>query len=202
MLALSGLCEGFARGWAYLHIPPILGPKPPSAKSRIPISSKLIENKRFQVLYFGHLRKTGGWGSYGHPTKDVHPEPAEGLFSDSPLSYWPTKMTPTNTPVKNSLHSFLRTQHLPLARPPQLQRRRVTRLLLSPLFPLHTDPSLVCLLFPLLTQKQGGTPPAKNVGAPTFLIFPLIFRTFLPPRVYNITEERRRGAGLKDQRYI
>ena len=49
----------------------------------------------------------------------------------------------------------------------------------SPLFPLHTNTSLVCLLFPLLTQKQGGVPPPKNVGAPTFSIFPLIFRTFL-----------------------
>ncbi len=51
---------------------------------------------------------------------------------------------------------------------------------LSPLFPLHTNISLVCLLFPLLTQKRGSVPPRKNVGAPTFLIFPLIFRTFLP----------------------
>ena len=50
--------------------------------------------------------------------------------------------------------------------------------LLSPLFPLHANASLVSLLFPLLTQKQGGVPPPKNVGAPTFLIFPLIFRTF------------------------
>ena len=51
-------------------------------------------------------------------------------------------------------------------------------LFLSPLFPLHTKPSLVCLLFPLLTQKRGECTPPKNVGAPTFLIFPLIFRTF------------------------
>ena len=51
---------------------------------------------------------------------------------------------------------------------------------LSPLFPLHTNISLVCLLFPLLTQKRGSVPPRKNVGAPTFLIFPLIFRPFLP----------------------
>ena len=51
---------------------------------------------------------------------------------------------------------------------------------LSPLFPLHANISLVCLLFPLLTQKRGSVPPRKNVGAPTFLIFPLIFRTFLP----------------------
>ena len=52
-------------------------------------------------------------------------------------------------------------------------------LLLSPLFPLHTDTGLVSLLFPLLTPKQGGVPPRENVGAPTFLIFPLIFCTFL-----------------------
>ena len=52
-------------------------------------------------------------------------------------------------------------------------------LLLSPLFPLHTDTGLVSLLFPLLTPKQGGVPPRENVGAPTFLIFPVISRTFL-----------------------
>jgi hypothetical protein len=62
MLALSGLREGFARGLVSLHTPPLLGRKPSSAKSRVSISSKLIENKRFQVLYFGHLRKTGGGG--------------------------------------------------------------------------------------------------------------------------------------------
>ena len=52
-------------------------------------------------------------------------------------------------------------------------------LLLSLLFPLHTDTGLVCLLFPLLTQNQGGAPSPENVGAPTFSIFPLIFCTFL-----------------------
>ena len=111
----------FARGWACLHSPLLLVPKIPAAKPRISITSKLIENKRYQVQYSGHLRKTGGRGNYQLPTR--HP-----LFPP----------------------------HSTLARPPQLQRRRVTRLLLSPLFPLHTDPSLVCLLFPLLTQKHGG----------------------------------------------
>jgi hypothetical protein len=66
----------------------------------------------------------------------------------------------------------------------------------KPLFPLHTKFLLTTLLFPLLTQKQGGVPTRKNVGAPTFLIFSLIFRTFCPSRVQNITEERKRGAGL------
>ena len=49
---------------------------------------------------------------------------------------------------------------------------------LSLLFPLHTKSLSVTLLFPLLTQKQWGIPPVENVGAPTFLIFPVIFRTF------------------------
>jgi len=70
-----------ARGLVSLHSPPLLGQKPSLVKSRVSITSKLIESKRLQVLYFGHLRKTGGWGSYGHLTKDVHPEPAEGFFS-------------------------------------------------------------------------------------------------------------------------
>ncbi len=83
MLALSALYEGFARGVVYLHAAHLPVPKSLSAKSRVSITSKLIESKRLQVLYFGHLRKTGGRGSYGHLTKDVHPEPAEGLFSYS-----------------------------------------------------------------------------------------------------------------------
>jgi len=54
----------FARGLVSLHTPPLLGRKPSLVKSRVSISSKLIENKRFQVLYSGHLRKIGGRGSY------------------------------------------------------------------------------------------------------------------------------------------
>ena len=68
-------------------------------------------------------------------------------------------------------------------------------LLASPLFPLDAKTTLVCLLFPLLTQKRGEEVflaknlfgrlacfghSLRNVGAPTFLIFPLIFRTSLP----------------------
>jgi hypothetical protein len=39
-------------------------PKNLASKSSVSTTSKLIENKRLQVLYFGHLRKTGGRGSY------------------------------------------------------------------------------------------------------------------------------------------
>ena len=101
-LALSASYEGFAWGLVSLRTPPLLGRKSFKAKSHVSISSKLIQTKRLQVLYSGHLRKTGGRESYrlvhtllllgrkpssvksnysGHPTKDVHPEPAEGLFS-------------------------------------------------------------------------------------------------------------------------
>jgi hypothetical protein len=63
MLALS-IVEGFARGLVSLHTPPLLGRKSFQAKPRVSISSKLIDTKGLQVLYFGHLRKTGGRGSY------------------------------------------------------------------------------------------------------------------------------------------
>jgi hypothetical protein len=72
MLALSGLCEVFARGWPCLHTAcpeqsrrahlPV--PKIPPAKPCLSITSKLIQIKRLQVLHFGHLRETGGRGSY------------------------------------------------------------------------------------------------------------------------------------------
>src|SRR6266481_6368758 len=53
-----------ARGLFSLHTLPLLGRKSSLVKSRVSITSKLIETKPLQVLYFGHLRKTGGWGSY------------------------------------------------------------------------------------------------------------------------------------------
>jgi hypothetical protein len=54
----------FARGWACLHTAQLPVPKHSAAKPYISITSKLIESKRLQVLYFGHLRKTGERGSY------------------------------------------------------------------------------------------------------------------------------------------
>jgi hypothetical protein len=92
-LALSGLCEGFARGWAYLHTAcpersrracpersrracpersrraQLLVPKNLAVKPCISITSKLIENKTLQVLYFGHLRKTGGRGGWSYQSR-------------------------------------------------------------------------------------------------------------------------------------
>jgi hypothetical protein len=62
MLALSALCEGFAGGLVTLHAPPLLGRIPSSGKSRVSITSKLIEIKALQAQHFGHLRKIGGKG--------------------------------------------------------------------------------------------------------------------------------------------
>jgi hypothetical protein len=89
MLALRGLCEGFARGRISRHTPPLLGRKPSSVKSRVSITSKLIEIKRLQVLYSGHLRKTGGGrGSYRlvHTTGYLARKSPRRKFQNRPAS--------------------------------------------------------------------------------------------------------------------
>jgi hypothetical protein len=53
-----------AREAASLHSAHVPVPKSLAVKSRVSASSKLIETIGLQVLYFGHLRKTGGRGSY------------------------------------------------------------------------------------------------------------------------------------------
>src|SRR5882724_11753982 len=54
----------FARGVLSLHTAPLSVPKTLATNSRISITSKLIQTKALQVLYSGHLRKTGGRRSY------------------------------------------------------------------------------------------------------------------------------------------
>jgi hypothetical protein len=62
----------FARGVVSLHTAwpersrraHLRVPKTLTSKYRVSITSKLIQTKGLQVLYFGHLRKTGGRGSY------------------------------------------------------------------------------------------------------------------------------------------
>src|SRR5258707_9086958 len=54
----------FARGEVLLYIALPPAPKSLAAKSSVSATSKLIETKRLQVHYFGHLRKSGGRGSY------------------------------------------------------------------------------------------------------------------------------------------
>src|SRR6266436_585945 len=53
-----------ARGVLPLQTVQLLVPKTLATNSRVSITSKLIENKPLQVLHSGHLRKTGGRGSY------------------------------------------------------------------------------------------------------------------------------------------
>ena len=81
----------FARGVVYLHAQHLPVPKSLSAKSSVSITSKVIQAKGLQVLHFCHLRKTGGRGSYGHLTKDVHPEPAERALLLLFHSGWPAQ---------------------------------------------------------------------------------------------------------------
>ncbi len=56
-----------------LHTRPLLGRKLSSGKSRVSITSKLIDIKGLQLHYFGHLRKTGGRGSYRLVHTTHHP---------------------------------------------------------------------------------------------------------------------------------
>src|SRR6266702_8851385 len=65
----------FARGAVYLHAAHLPVPKTLAAKSSVSTSSKLIETKGLQLQHFGHLRKTGGWGSY----RLVHTLPVTSL---------------------------------------------------------------------------------------------------------------------------
>ena len=136
----------FAREVLSLHTAHLPVPKTLTSKSRVSITSKLIQTKGLQALYFGHLRKTGGRGSYQFATI-LH-----------------------LTDVEESL--------LP-----------------TPLFPLHTKIPLVSPFFPLLTQKQGSIPP-ENVGAPTFLIFPHTFCTFLALSAVPAAASAEPGHGL------
>src|SRR5882762_11813296 len=54
----------FARRVLSLHTALLPVPKTLPSKPCVSITSKLIETMGLQVLYFGHLRKTGGRGSY------------------------------------------------------------------------------------------------------------------------------------------
>jgi hypothetical protein len=75
-------------GTGFSTHPALLGRKPSSVKSRVSITSKLIEIERLQVLYFDHLRKTGGRGSYrlvhatGYPVR----KSPQRKFSNQPAS--------------------------------------------------------------------------------------------------------------------
>ena len=147
----------FARGLVSLHTPPLLGRKLSSVKSRISITYKLIQNKRLQLHYFGHLRKTGGRGSY----RMVH---------TANLPVRKPRGTKSNLSRTLALSVLREGYGMPgggvlLACPERSRRvipiRRASKPFISPTY-----------------AKTRGYAPVENVGAPTFLIFPHIFRTF------------------------
>jgi hypothetical protein len=152
----------FARGLVSLFSPPLLGRNTFSAKPCVSITYKVIEKTRLQVLYFGHLRKTGGRGSY----RLVH------------TAYMPVRK------IHGTKSNHSRTYGIAggggytgfFVRP----IRRASKAFVSPTY-----------------AKTEGCRPVENVGAPTFLIFPLIFRSFCLSRAKNITEERKRRTGIK-----
>jgi hypothetical protein len=122
----------FARGLVSLHTPPLLGQKPSSAKSRVSISSKLIEIKGLQLQHFGHLRKTGGRG-----VPLACPERSRRAI---PISS-----------VSSALPSLLATHHAFV-----FSRLRTLSFFIPS---LSRVPAIACALFP---KKPGGIPPARS----------------------------------------
>src|SRR5258708_34407234 len=82
----------FVRRWVCLEMAHLPVPKSLAAKPCVSITSKVIGNTRLQVLYFGHLRKTGGRGMYrlihtsNHPVrKGPPPTPVFPTLPAAPL---------------------------------------------------------------------------------------------------------------------
>ena len=67
--------------------------------------------------------------------------------------------------------------------------------------PPYTRPAHNPFLSPTYA-KTGGCPLPKNVGAPTFSIFPLIFYTFSPDLPSEATARALKECWHKSQRYI
>ena len=168
----------FARELVTLHNPPLLGRKPSSAKSRVSISSKLIEIKGlFNSLISVTYEKQGGGGV---------------------------------TNLLSVIHSFLRTRR-------SLARRSfsgggVTPFFYLLYFPCIRAPASYVSCFPCLRKNRGVGGMSsqssflrsrlfrlftKNVGAPTFLVFPIISRTFL---ALSAVRRVARSAALTQRR--
>src|SRR5579859_1540676 len=187
----------FARGLVSLNTPPLLGRKSFEAKFCVSVSSKLIEIEGLQLYYFGHLRKTGGRGSY-RLVHTAHLPVPESLAPKSNYSH-------TYEPLSRK-SNYSRTYAIPRgwglvlpdterdgqAHLPQRQRATdhgtQTTILASlatssiPFISPASEPQPRMSLVSPTYAKTGGVCPCKNVGAPTFLIFPLISRTFLALR--------------------
>jgi hypothetical protein len=200
MLALS-IVEGFAGGLVTLHTPPLLGRKPSSVKSRVSITSKLIEIKALQVLYFGHLRKTGGSGSYRLVHATQHPAELRPRDPGRPSQKRTAPLSTTSANLCVLSASALDFVFVRSSLSAADCRLSANGCLLSPLFPLHTRSCPVSLLFPLHTQKQGDTPPQKCRRADIFDFSPYISHFFQSHTTAkkaglktNATEQKCRGT--------
>ena len=191
MLALSGLREGFARGRDCLHtacpelcrrVYPerfvrrahVPGSKIPAAKPCVSITCKLTQNTRLQVLYSGHLRKTGGWGSY----RLVHTAP----HSAEKRPHTPARRSqkrPSPLPATSANLCVLCTSALGFlsicSSLSAVDCRLLAISILSPTYGISVGNSFVSPTY----AKTGGYTPVANAGlsraqsggAPTFSIF-------------------------------
>jgi len=171
MLTLSGLREGFARGFLSLHRAALSASRKNSANSNY--SRKLALSACVEG-YEPFTRKSNHSRTYAIPRgRGVLVIP---IFALQCLACLPASSARLVLSVPSACSKRSRTV---LKSPPCsicYGLLAVSFLPLNSFFPLHTKLPLISLLIPLLTQKQRGVPQRKNVGAPTFLIF----RTFLP----------------------
>ena len=168
----------FARGLVSLDTPPLLGRKPTSINPRVSITYKLIQNKRLQLHYFSHLRKTGGRGSYRLVHTTHHP--AE-LRATAPVRSSQRRTPPLPAASANlcalsaSALDFVFVPSSLSAVDCRLSANcRASKPFVSPTYKVSVPNSFVSHTY----AKTRGYAPVENVGAPTFLIFPHIFRTF------------------------
>src|SRR6266481_9168802 len=154
----------FARGVVSLHIAHVPGQKNLASNSRVSATSKLKETKRLQVHSFGHLRKTGGWGSY----RLVHNPPLLGRKPSSVKSNHPHTLVPSafregyGMPRGGGCTSFL-------VRP----IRFVSKPFVSPTYQISVPNSFVSPT----CAKTGETPPCGKCRRADILDFsPYILR--------------------------
>src|SRR5258706_2064440 len=154
----------FARGKVLLYtaLPP--APKSLAAKSSVSATSKLIETKRLKVHSLGHLRKTGGWGSY----RLVHNPPLLGRKPSSVKSNHPHTLVPSafregfGMPRGGGCTSFL---VIPI--------RFVSKPFVSPTYQISVHNSFVS---PTYAKTRGSPPCGKCRRADIFDFSPYILR--------------------------
>jgi hypothetical protein len=167
------------------------------------------ENKHFPTMHFPSLGKLQYARSYRTEPSILLPS-----FFIAPLSRV-TAIVCALFPKKPGGIPLARSNHFPLRHPFSLRYSPLATALMSFISPRYENSPRKSFPSPTYA-KTGGWHPQKNVGAPTFSIFPVIFYTFSVPR-RGVAQFRRRRrskragpveasgaqrARLKDQRYI